>query len=167
MSATTPDTTAPITSLLVANRGEIARRVFRTADDMGIRTVAVYVDADADAPFVREADIAVRVDSYMDPTALVDAAISVGADAIHPGYGFLSENAAFARSVRDAGIRWIGPAPDVIAAMGDKLEAKKRAVAADVPTLPSSEDPTADDAVGYPLLVKAAAGGGGKGMRFD
>lgn len=156
---------APITSLLVANRGEIARRVFRTANDMGIRTAAVYVDADADAPFVREAEVAVRIESYMDPDELVAAAQSVGADAIHPGYGFLSENAAFAQAVTDAGIRWIGPTPDVIASMGDKLEAKKRAVAADVPTLPSSEDPTAGDAVGYPLLVKASAGGGGKGMR--
>ena len=132
---------------------------------MGIRTAAVYVDADTDAPFVREAEVAVRVASYMDPAELVAAARSVGADAIHPGYGFLSENAAFAQAVTEAGIRWVGPAPDVIASMGDKLEAKKRAVAADVPTLPSSDDPTAGDAVGYPLLVKASAGGGGKGMR--
>lgn len=155
----------PITSILVANRGEIARRVFRTANEMGIRTAAVYVDADVDAPFVREAETAVHIDSYMDPAELVAAAQAVGAQAIHPGYGFLSENAAFAQAVIDAGIGWIGPSPDVIASMGDKLEAKKRAVAADVPTLPSSEDPTAGDAVGYPLLVKASAGGGGKGMR--
>ncbi len=155
----------PIISVLVANRGEIARRVFRTADEMGIRTAAVYVDADANAPFVREAEMAVKVDSYMDAGELVAAAKAVGADAIHPGYGFLSENAAFARAVIEAGIRWIGPSPEVIAAMGDKLEAKKRAVAADVPTLPSTEDPTAGDGVGYPLLVKASAGGGGKGMR--
>ncbi len=158
-------TPEPITSIVVANRGEIARRVFRTAHEMGIRTAAVYVAADADAPFVREAEMAVNIDSYMDPAGLVAAAKSVGAEAIHPGYGFLSENAAFAQAVTDAGIRWIGPTPDVIASMGDKLEAKKRAVAADVPTLPSSEDPTAGDAVGYPLLVKASAGGGGKGMR--
>ena len=156
---------APIKSILVANRGEIARRVFRTANQMGIRTAAVYVAADAGAPFVREADVAVLVDSYMDPEGLVAAAKNVGAEAIHPGYGFLSENAAFAQAVTDAGICWVGPSPDVIASMGDKLEAKKQAVAADVPTLPSSEDPAAGDTVGYPLLVKASAGGGGKGMR--
>ena len=152
-------------SLLVANRGEIARRVFRTARSMGIRCIAVYVDADARAPFVAEADLAVRVVSYMDPAAIVNAAIRAGADAIHPGYGFLSENAAFAQEVTDAGIIWVGPSPDVIAAMGDKIEAKKRAASAGVPILPSTEDPTKGDTIGYPLLVKAAAGGGGKGMR--
>lgn len=157
--------TAPITSILVANRGEIARRVFRTAKAMGIRTTAIYVDADADAPFVREADMAVRVESYMDVDDIVAVAQSTGAESIHPGYGFLSENAAFAAAVVDAGLRWIGPSPDVIASMGDKLEAKKRAVAADVPTLPSSEDLTASEAIGFPILVKASAGGGGKGMR--
>lgn len=155
----------PINSVLVANRGEIARRVFRTARAMGMRCVAVFVDADAEAPFVAEADVAVRVVSYMDPAAIVEAAARAGADAIHPGYGFLSENAGFAQAVTDAGIIWVGPSPDVIAAMGDKLEAKKRAAAAGVPTLPSTEDPTRGDAIGYPLLVKAAAGGGGKGMR--
>ncbi len=158
-------TTDPINGLLVANRGEIARRVFRTARAMGMRCIAIYVEADARAPFVAEADIAVRVESYMDPTAIVDAAARAGADAIHPGYGFLSENAAFARAVTDAGIIWVGPSPDVIAAMGDKLEAKKRAAAAGVPILPSTEDAADGDAIGYPLLVKAAAGGGGKGMR--
>ena len=132
---------------------------------MGLRTVAIYVDADADAPFVSEGEVAVRVDSYMDPAAVVAAALVTGAEAVHPGYGFLSENAGFAQAVTDAGLRWIGPSPTVIAAMGDKLEAKKRAVAADVPTLPSSEDPSDGASVGYPLLVKAAAGGGGKGMR--
>jgi propionyl-CoA carboxylase alpha chain len=132
---------------------------------MGMRCVAVYVDADADAPFVADADLAVRVDSYMEPAAIVDAARRAGADAIHPGYGFLSENAGFARAVIDAGLTWVGPSPDVIAAMGDKLEAKRRAVSAGVPTLPSTDDSSDGDAVGYPLLVKAAAGGGGKGMR--
>lgn len=132
---------------------------------MGMRTVAVYVAADAAAPFVREADVAVLINSYMDAAEIVAAATTTGSEAIHPGYGFLSENAAFAQAVADAGIRWVGPSPDVIASMGDKLEAKKRAVAADVPTLPSSEDPTAGASVGYPLLVKASAGGGGKGMR--
>lgn len=163
VSDTTPS--RPINSVLVANRGEIARRVFRTARAMGMRCVAIYVDADADAPFVIEADVAVRVTSYMDPAAIVEAATRTGADAIHPGYGFLSENAAFAQAVTDAEIVWVGPSPDVIAAMGDKLEAKKRAAAAGVPILPSTEDPTEGDAIGYPLLVKAAAGGGGKGMR--
>ncbi|MEM7287781.1 MAG: biotin carboxylase N-terminal domain-containing protein [Actinomycetota bacterium] len=155
-----------INSVLVANRGEIARRVFRTAREMGIRTTAIHVDADAGAPFVREADVAVRVESYMDVEAVVAAAKATGSEAIHPGYGFLSENAGFAQAVAAAGIMWLGPSPDVIAAMGDKLEAKRRAVAAGVPTLPSTEDPTAGDEIGYPLLVKAAAGGGGKGMRI-
>ena len=148
---------AQINSVLVANRGEIARRVFRTARQMGIRTTAIHVDADADAPFVREADVAVRVESYMDVQAVVAAATATGSDAIHPGYGFLSENAGFAQAVTDAGIVWLGPSPEVIGAMGDKLEAKRRAVAAGVPTLPSSEDPGAGDQIGYPLLVKAAA----------
>ncbi len=157
---------ATITSLLVANRGEIARRIFRTARSMGMRCVAVYVDADARSPFVIEADDAMRLDSgYLDGAAVIAAALASGADAIHPGYGFLSENAAFARDVEAAGLIWVGPSPDVIASMGDKLAAKEVAVDAGVPTLPSSDDPTADAEVGYPLLVKAAAGGGGKGMR--
>jgi propionyl-CoA carboxylase alpha chain len=154
------------TSLLVANRGEIARRVFRTARAMGLRCVAVYVDADADSPFVREADEAVRLPGgYLDGAAILAAAAATGAEAIHPGYGFLSENAAFAADVVAAGLVWVGPPPEVITAMGDKLAAKRAAVTAGVPTLPSSDDPTADAEVGYPLLVKAAAGGGGKGMR--
>ena len=156
-----------ITSVLVANRGEIARRVFRTARSMGMRCIAVFVDADADAPFVQEADEAVRLaGTYLDADAVVAAARATGADAIHPGYGFLSENAAFARAVIDAGVRWVGPSPEVIESMGDKITAKRVAVEAGVPTLPSSEDPTADGEVGYPLLVKASAGGGGKGMRI-
>jgi propionyl-CoA carboxylase alpha chain len=157
----------PIHSVLVANRGEIARRVFRTARAMGMRTVAVFVDADADAPFVREADTAVRLrDSYMNGDAVIAAAKLAGADAIHPGYGFLSENAGFARAATAAGLTWIGPSPDVIESMGDKIAAKRMAVDAGVPTLPSTEDPSADTEVGYPLLVKASAGGGGKGMRI-
>ena len=158
----------PITSVLVANRGEIARRVFRTARSMGIRCIAVYVDADADAPFVTEADEAIRLDDggYLDASSIITAARSAGADAVHPGYGFLSENAEFARKVTEAGIIWVGPTPDVIEAMGDKLAAKRSALAAGVPTLPSSDDPSNSDAVGFPLLVKAAAGGGGKGMRI-
>jgi len=155
------------TTLLVANRGEIARRVIRSAHDMGIRCVAVYVDADADAPFVRDADEAVRLDtSYLDGEAVLAAAGATGAGAIHPGYGFLSENAAFAASVIDAGIAWVGPSPEAIERMGDKIAAKSLAESAGVPTLPGSEDTGAADSVGYPLLVKAAAGGGGKGMRI-
>lgn len=155
-----------IHTLLVANRGEIALRVFRTARSMGMRCVAVYVDADAGAPFVRTADLAVRLPSgYLDGDAVIAAARSSGAEAVHPGYGFLSENARFANDVIAAGLIWVGPSPDVIEKMGDKLAGKRLAVEAGVPTLPSTEDPTDGDSVGYPLLVKAAAGGGGKGMR--
>ncbi len=153
-------------TVLVANRGEIARRVFRTARAMGYRCIAVYVDADAGAPFVADADEAVRLETgYLDGAAVIAAARASGAGAIHPGYGFLSENAGFAADVLAAGLVWVGPTPEVIAAMGDKLAAKKAAVAAGVPTLPSADDPADADSVGYPLLVKAAAGGGGKGMR--
>ena len=168
----TPIAPTPIRSVLVANRGEIARRVFRTARSMGMRCIAVFADADADAPFVQEADEAVRLPgSYLDAEAVLAAAQQTDAEAIHPGYGFLSENAAFARAVTEAGIRWVGPSPDVIESMGDKIAAKRVAVEAGVPTLPSSEDPAADAptieaTVGYPLLVKASAGGGGKGMRI-
>ena len=159
-------TATAFNSVLVANRGEIARRVFRTAREMGLRCVAVYVDADALAPHVSEADEAVRLEtSYLDGASIIAAAQSAGAEAIHPGYGFLSENADFAREVLAAGLVWVGPSPDVIAAMGDKLAAKRAAEEAGVPTLPSSDDPEGADAIGYPLLVKAAAGGGGKGMR--
>jgi propionyl-CoA carboxylase alpha chain len=158
---------APLTGVLVANRGEIARRVFRTARSMGLRCVAVYTDADAAAPFVADADEAVRLGGgYLDGPEIVAAALATGADAIHPGYGFLAENGAFAAAVADAGLAWVGPPPEVIDAMGDKLAAKRAAVDAGVPTLPSSDDPAADGDVGYPLLVKAAAGGGGKGMRI-
>ncbi|MFC9330369.1 acetyl/propionyl/methylcrotonyl-CoA carboxylase subunit alpha [Kitasatospora sp. NPDC057015] len=157
-----------ITSLLVANRGEIARRVFRTCRDLGITTVAVYSDPDADAPHTREADTAVRLpgaaaaDTYLRGDLIVRAALDAGADAVHPGYGFLSENAEFARAVLDAGLTWVGPPPAAIAAMGSKTEAKRLMAAAGVPVLTAVEDPSEAD---YPLLVKAAAGGGGRGMR--
>ena len=156
-----------ITTLLVANRGEIARRVFRTARTMGIRCIAVYVDSDSDAPFVAEADEAVRlVGGYLDNAEIIEAALTSGADAIHPGYGFLAENAGFATAVEAAGLIWVGPSPTVITTMGDKLEAKSAAAAAGVPILPSSDNPSDAAGVGFPLLVKAAAGGGGKGMHL-
>jgi propionyl-CoA carboxylase alpha chain len=156
------------TTLLVANRGEIARRVLRGAHELGLRTVAVYVDADADAPFVRDASEAVRLPggSYLDGKAILEAARAGGAGAIHPGYGFLSENAAFAADVIASGLTWVGPSPRAIERMGDKLAAKAIALEVGVPTLPSTTDPDAADTIGYPLLVKAAAGGGGKGMRI-
>jgi propionyl-CoA carboxylase alpha chain len=163
--------------VLIANRGEIAVRIARTCRSMGIATVAVHSDVDADALHVHSCDEAVRLggatpaESYLRTDALLDAAARTGADAVHPGYGFLSENAGFARAVTDAGLTWIGPTPDAIAAMGDKVEAKRRMAAAGVPLVPGVELPdgadvaAAGEQVGYPLLVKAAAGGGGKGMR--
>ena len=156
-----------IGTLLVANRGEIARRVFRTARAMGIRCVAVFADADATEPFVTEADVALRLPGgYLDAEAVVAAAVAAGADAVHPGYGFLAENAGFARAVTESGLVWVGPSPDAIETMGDKLAAKAAAAAAGMPILPSSEDPDDASGVGFPLMVKAAAGGGGKGMRL-
>ncbi|MGW5682264.1 ATP-binding protein [Nonomuraea sp. NPDC003754] len=203
-----------ITRLLVANRGEIARRIFRTCRELGIETVAVFSDADEGAPHVAEADLAVRLgrpSAYLDADALVAAARRAGADAVHPGYGFLSENAGFARAVIAAGLTWVGPPPEAIAAMGSKIEAKRLMAGAGVPVLPSLTPGTAraredaaraqedeagaqedaagaqedaagapedaaraqEDAAGaqegagwrYPLLVKASAGGGGRGMR--
>ncbi len=166
-----------ITRLLVANRAEIARRIFRSAREMGIATVAVYADGDADAPFVAEADVGVALDgrssaeTYLDAGKVLAAAARTGADAVHPGYGFLSENADFARAVTDAGLVWVGPSPEAIAAMGDKLSAKALMREANVPTLDAVElDDGVDLAaaaaeVGFPALVKAAAGGGGRGMR--
>lgn len=134
---------------------------------MGIHCIAVYVDADADAPFVGDADEAVRLpDTYLDGKSILEAALATGAQAIHPGYGFLSENADFARDVRAAGLAWVGPSPEAIAQMGDKLAAKALAEANDVQILPGSENPADADSIGYPILVKAAAGGGGKGMRI-
>jgi propionyl-CoA carboxylase alpha chain len=159
-----------ISRVLVANRGEIARRVFRTCRDLGIGTVAVYSDADADSPHRAEADRAVRLpgsaptDTYLRADLLIDAARTAGADAVHPGYGFLSENAAFAQAVLDAGLIWIGPPPAAIAAMGSKVEAKKLMAAAGVPVLPEL-DPAVVTEADLPVLVKASAGGGGRGMR--
>ena len=167
----------PIRRLLVANRGEIARRIFRSAHDMGIETVAVFADGDADAPFVSEAHQAVSLrgrspsESYLDVAKVLDAARVTGADAVHPGYGFLAENAEFATQVIDAGLTWVGPSPHAIASMGDKLAAKAMMVQAGVPTLPSIEVMADLDVIaaahdiGFPVLVKATAGGGGKGMR--
>lgn len=167
----------PIARLLVANRGEIARRIFRTAHAMGIGTVAIYADGDANAPFVAEADRAISLpgsssrETYLDIDKIISAAKACDADALHPGYGFLSENADFARAVIRAGITWIGPPADAIKRMGDKLRAKEAIVQANVPTLPAVElkpDANPSEAaasIGYPLLVKASAGGGGRGMR--
>jgi len=156
-----------IKTLLVANRGEIARRIFRTARSMGIVCVAVYTDADSNEPFVKEADKAIRLSTnYLDKKEIIDAARRTGSDAIHPGYGFLSENASFAKAVTDEGIIWIGPSSEAIESMGDKITAKKIAQEATVPTLPSSDDLNDSSSIGFPLLVKAAAGGGGKGMRI-
>ncbi|MGI9613123.1 MAG: biotin carboxylase N-terminal domain-containing protein, partial [Acidimicrobiales bacterium] len=169
-----------IERLLVANRGEIARRVMRTCRALGIETVAVFSDADADAAFVADADLAVPIggetpaDSYLRIDAIVDAARRSGADAVHPGYGFLAESAPFARAVAEAGLTFVGPSPEAIDAMGSKLEAKRRMAEAGVPLLPSAELTGLDEAaaaaaaadVGYPILIKASAGGGGRGMRI-
>ena len=165
-------------SLLVANRGEIARRIIATANQMGIRTIAVYSEADADLPFVREADEAVLLgpappaQSYLDVDAVLAAAEQTGAQAIHPGYGFLSENADFAESVVKAGLIWVGPSPEAMRSMGDKIAARNRMAAAGVPVAPGTPDPVPDaqaalaaaSEIGYPVMVKAAAGGGGIGM---
>ncbi len=159
-----------IQNLLVANRGEIARRVFRSCRDAGIGTVAVFSDADADAPHAREADVAVRLpgnapgETYLRGELIVKAAADAGADAIHPGYGFLSENAGFARAVLDAGLTWVGPPPAAIETMGSKVESKRLMAAAGVPVL-SELDPSSVTEADLPLLVKASAGGGGRGMR--
>ena len=159
-----------IQNLLVANRGEIARRVFRTCRDAGIGTVAVFSDADAAAPHALEADAAVRLpgnapsETYLRAELLVKAAADTGADAVHPGYGFLSENAAFARAVLDAGLTWVGPPPEAIETMGSKVESKRLMAAAGVPVL-SELDPASVTSDDLPLLVKASAGGGGRGMR--
>ncbi|WP_033343395.1 acetyl-CoA carboxylase biotin carboxylase subunit [Catenuloplanes japonicus] len=167
-----------IESLLVANRGEIARRIIRTARRLGIRTIAVHSDVDVDLPFVREADEAVCIGpadpalSYRNAEAILAAAKSTGAQAVHPGYGFLSENADFARTVAGVGLIWVGPGADAITAMGDKIQARNLMEAAGVPVAPGTREPVGDIAsaldaatvVGYPVMVKAAAGGGGMGM---
>jgi acetyl/propionyl-CoA carboxylase alpha subunit len=170
----------PIKSLLVANRGEIALRIVDAAHDMGMRAVAVYAEADRRAPHVRRADLAIALDgdslseTYLHSGRLIAAAKRADADAVHPGYGFLSENATFARAVIDAGLTWVGPHPDAIARMGDKLAAKALAAEHSIPLLPSArlegdapfEWRAQAAGVGYPLLIKAAAGGGGRGMRL-
>ena len=153
-----------ITKVLVANRGEIARRVFTTCRRLGIGTVAVYTEYDAKSPHVAEADARVRIDSYLDVEALLGAARAAGADAVHPGYGFLSENAGFAHAVIDAGLTWIGPPPAAVTAMGSKIEAKKLMAAAGVPVLAELHPDTVNPGQ-LPVLVKASAGGGGRGMR--
>ena len=157
----------------VANRGEIARRVFRTLSSQGISSAAIYTAADTESLHVREADVSVEVSSYLDPHAVVTAAVRAGADAVHPGYGFLSENPAFARAVIDAGLAWIGPPPEAIDAMGDKIRAKATVASAGVPVVPGASGVGLSDAqivdaaleVGLPVLLKPSAGGGGKGMR--
>ncbi|WP_328331755.1 ATP-grasp domain-containing protein [Kribbella sp. NBC_00382] len=159
-----------ITSVLVANRGEIARRVFRTARSLGMECVAVHSSADADAPYVAEADAAVHLtgtapgDTYLRAELVIAAALKAGADAVHPGYGFLSENAGFAAAVIDAGLTWIGPPVEAISSMGSKIEAKKLMAAAGVPVL-AELTPASVSASDLPVLVKASAGGGGRGMR--
>jgi propionyl-CoA carboxylase alpha chain len=176
--------TGPIGKLLIANRGEIAARIMRTAHGLGLATVAVYSDPDADAPYVRLADEAVRLpgaapaDTYLRGDLIIAAAAATRADAVHPGYGFLSENEAFARACGDAGLIFVGPEPATIAAMGSKVQAKALMAAAGVPVLPGVTIAAADDLddlaaaaadiaqVGFPLLVKAAFGGGGRGMRL-
>ena len=174
----------PFGRVLVANRGEIAVRIFRTCRELGIETVAVYSDADAGAMHVRLADQAVRLgpapapESYLRADAIVEAALSTGAEAVHPGYGFLSEQSSFGAAVEAAGLAFVGPAPETLASLGDKLEARASARAADVPFVPGMFDPLplgeegslehiaeAAAEIGFPLLIKAAAGGGGRGMR--
>ena len=167
-------------SILIANRGEVALRVMRTARRMGYRVIAVYSDADADAPHVRLADASARIgparaaDSYLDGAAIIAAARATGAEAVHPGYGFLAENALFAEAVIDAGLTWIGPPPSAMRAMGDKAAAKRLMQAADVPCVPGYDGDEPSPAVlareaariGFPLMIKATAGGGGRGMRL-
>ncbi len=155
-----------LTSVVVANRGEIARRLIRTLRRLGIRAVALYTDADRSAPHVREADTALRVGSYLSIEDVVAAALRSGAQAIHPGYGFLSENAGLARACAEAGLVFVGPSAEAIDLVGDKVRAKEAAVRAGIPILESySEQAARDNGCPYPLLVKAAAGGGGRGMR--
>lgn len=171
--------TPPFGKVLIANRGEIALRVIRACQELGVRTVAVYSDADAQAPHVREADEAVNIgpapaaQSYLLGDKLIEVALRTGAQAIHPGYGFLSERAWFARAVRDAGLVFIGPPAEAIEAMGSKTAARQLVIAAGVPVVPGTTTALRDadealgvaDSFGYPVLLKAAAGGGGKGMR--
>ncbi|MGZ4631630.1 MAG: biotin carboxylase N-terminal domain-containing protein, partial [Actinomycetes bacterium] len=165
-------------SVLVANRGEIARRVIRTVQRMGLRAVAVFSEADAELPYVAEADEAILLgpaapaQSYRNASAVLEAARQSGAQAVHPGYGFLSEDAAFAARVGQAGLTWVGPSPEAIEQMGDKIRARNLVSAAGVPVSRGTTSPVADAAaalaaasdIGFPLMVKASAGGGGMGM---
>ena len=174
-----PGPTPPLASVLVANRGEIAWRVFRACRELGIRTIGVYSEADRGAPWLAAADDAFLLgpaapaDSYLHVARVLDVARRADAAAVHPGYGFLSENADFARAVTDAGLVWVGPAPAAMTAMGDKLSARTHAMAAGVPVVPGTVEPTDDpdevaafaDANGYPIAIKAAFGGGGRGLR--
>src|SRR4051812_16404770 len=153
-------TLRPVRTLLVANRGEIALRLIRACHETGRRSVAIYTDLDRDAPHVRAADDAVRVPSYLDIEAVVKAAQDSQADAVHPGYGFLSERATFAEALEEAEIRLVGPSAEVMEKMGRKDAAREMAVQAGVPVVPRGDNAS------YPVLVKAAAGGGGKGMRI-
>jgi acetyl/propionyl-CoA carboxylase alpha subunit len=181
---TSPMAARPFRRVLIANRGEIAVRIIRACHEMGMEAVAVYSDADAAAAHVRLADRAVRIgpaaptESYLRIEAVVDAALATGSEAIHPGYGFLAERAAFARAVEDAGIAFVGPPSDAIDALGDKLHARRTAREVGVDAVPGTLEPAPVDRpdqvpailaeaerVGFPLLVKAAAGGGGRGMR--
>ena len=169
----------PLRRVLVANRGEIARRVIRACHDEGIEAVAVYSEADADAPYIEEADAAVLIgpgpaaQSYLDIEAVLRAARASGADAVHPGYGFLSENASFATAVEESHLAWVGPPPDVIEAMGNKIAARAAVAEAGVPIAPGTDGPLAEtddprraaEQIGYPIMVKASAGGGGIGMQ--
>jgi acetyl/propionyl-CoA carboxylase alpha subunit len=174
----------PFVRILVANRGEIALRIIRTCRELGIESVAVFSDADGDAAHVAAADGAVRIgpapaaESYLRADAIIDAALATGVEAIHPGYGFLSERASFARAVADAGLTFVGPSAQAIDALGDKLAARRTVRAADVPVVPGTFEPAPIDrpddieriiaaaqGIGFPLLVKASAGGGGRGMR--
>jgi acetyl-CoA/propionyl-CoA carboxylase biotin carboxyl carrier protein len=172
--------TAVFDTVLIANRGEIAVRIIRTLRRMGIRSVAVYSDADAGARHVREADAAVRIgpaparESYLSVERVLYAAVATGAQAVHPGYGFLSENTAFAQACADAGVVFVGPPPYAVEVMGDKIRAKQTVSRAGVPVVPGRGEPGMTDAdlvdaaaeVGFPVLVKPSAGGGGKGMRL-
>ena len=165
--------------VLIANRGEIASRIIRTCKRLGVGTVAIYSDADRSAPHVSAADHAVRIgpapaaESYLNIPALIGAATSTGADAVHPGYGFLSERADFAQAVAEAGLTWIGPPSDVINSLGDKVAARRLAQASGVPVAEGIEEDEGDaalasaiESMGLPVMIKAAAGGGGRGMRL-
>ena len=156
-----------ISKILIANRGEIASRIIKSAHDLNISCVAIFNEADSNSPYVNQADESIRItDSYLNGKEIVQLALRANAQAIHPGYGFLSENAKFAKLVEKSGLIWIGPSPRAVKIMGDKIQSKKYAIKASVPVLDIVEKESEAKKIGYPLLVKAAAGGGGKGMRL-